>query len=203
MLESSRVLGANTSAFTIGARAPNSSVLFAASASRSAPRPRGTGSSARVRRTTNTPPPSPTPLHRPATTHVVPPRAAVPSGQRSRTKPPHVPGTTSASTIPPLAGAGSSRRTVAALLPPAPRSLLQLPAHVASRSRPAAIPHRRPATPITPRAAPRGARCASRRAVPKTGTTTYHAPRNTNKSRPADNPTPNATVSTRIGRRNP
>src|SRR5205823_8933643 len=116
-------LGANTSAFTIGARAPNSSALFAASASRSAPRPCDTGSSARARRTTSTPRPA-IPLHLPATTHVVPPRAALPSGQRKRSEPPHVPCSTSASTIPPLAGAGSSRRTVAALLLPAPRSLL-------------------------------------------------------------------------------
>src|SRR2546425_11995878 len=138
MSESSLALGANTSAFPIGARAPKSSVLFAASASRSAPRPRGTGSSTRIRRTTSTPPPpppaapSPTPLHLPATTHVVPPRTALPSGQRRRSEPPHAPGRTSASTIPPLAGAGSSSRTMAALLLPAPCSLLHLPAHVAS-----------------------------------------------------------------------
>src|SRR2546426_337892 len=156
MSGSSLTLGANTRAFTIGARAPKSSVLFAASASRSAPRPRGTGSIGRARRTTSTPR-SAAPLHPPATTQVVPPRAAVPSGQRSRTEPPHVPASTCASTIPPLAGAGSSKPTVTALLLPAPRSLLQLPAHVAPRSRPAAIPHTRPATPITPSAVPRGA----------------------------------------------
>src|SRR5881227_1543278 len=111
MSESSLTLGANTRAFTIGARAPKSSVLFAASASRSAPRPRGTGSSTRTRRTTSTPPPpappppppaapSPRPLHLHATTHVVPPLTALPSGQRRRSEPPHVPGRTSASTIP-------------------------------------------------------------------------------------------------------
>src|SRR6184192_958639 len=148
MSESSLTLGANTRAFTIGARAPKSSVLFAASASRSAPRPRGTGSSTRTRRTTSTPPPpppppaapSPTPLHLPATTHVVPPRTALPSGQRRRSEPPHVPGRTSASTIPPLAGTGSSSRTMAALLLPTPCSLLHLPAHVVSLSRTAALP---------------------------------------------------------------
>src|SRR5438128_2319360 len=73
MSESSRALGANTSAFTIGARAPKSSVLFAASASRSAPRPRGTGSSARIRRTTS----RPMPLTRSSADHKPTPNATV------------------------------------------------------------------------------------------------------------------------------
>src|SRR5206468_1592525 len=80
--------------------------------------------------------------------------------QRSRTEPPHAPPSTSASAIPPLAGAGSARRTVAALLLPAPCSLLHAPAHVASRSRTAAVPQSRPATPMMPTAAPSGARRA-------------------------------------------
>src|SRR2546427_674685 len=73
MSGSSLTLGANTRAFTIGARAPKSSVLFAASASRSAPRPRGTGSSTRIRRTTSTPPPPPPPPAPPPPTPPPPP----------------------------------------------------------------------------------------------------------------------------------
>src|SRR2546427_11135143 len=86
-------------------------------------------------------PRSPTPVQRPAATHVVPPAARYPSGHLSRSAPPHAPGTTSASTSPPLADAASPSRTIAALLLPAPRSLLHLPAQVSSRSRTAAPPH--------------------------------------------------------------
>src|SRR6266513_2649467 len=160
MSESSLALGANTSAFTIGARAPKSSVLFAASASRSAPRPRGTGSSTRIRRTTSRPmsPPRSRPLHFPATTHVVPPRAAWSSGQRRRTEPPHVPGRTSASTIPPRAGAGSASRAITARVCPSPAlpPAAHRPVHVASRSRTAAVPQSIPATPMIPTAPPSG-----------------------------------------------
>src|SRR5438552_4778637 len=205
MSESSLVLGANTSAFTIGARAPKSSVLLAASASRSAPRPRGTRSSARIRRTTSRPmpPPRSRPLHFPATTHVVPPRAPVPSGQRNRTEPWHVPESTSASTIPPLTGAGSSRLTIAALLLPGPRSLLHVPAHVASLSRTAAVPQSIPATPMIPTAAPSGARGASQAAAASSGNATPHnaTPGNAKGSSPAHKPTPNAAVRMRIGGR--
>src|SRR5437868_5657818 len=90
MSGSSTALGANTNASTMGARAPNSSALRAASRSRIAPRPRGVASRRTNRRTTSTPR-SATPLHRPATTHSVPPRAACSSGQRSRRGPPHLP----------------------------------------------------------------------------------------------------------------
>src|SRR5438477_417296 len=83
-------------------------------------------------------------------------------------------------------------RPPTALLLAAPRSRHQPPAHATARARPAATTHTRPATPITPSAAPRGARRANRRAVPKTVTTTYHAPRTANKSRPAYNPAPKA-----------
>src|SRR6266567_9477059 len=200
MSESSLALGANTSAFTIGARAPKSSVLFAASASRSAPRPRGTGSSTRIRRTT-----SRTPLHFPATTHVVPPRAAWSSGQRRRTEPPHVPGSTSASTIPPCAGAGSASRTITARVRPSPAfsPAAHRPVHVASRSRTAAVPQSRPATPMIPTAAPSGARAARQAAAAISGNATPHnaAPANTKGSSPAHRPTPNATVRKRIGGR--
>src|SRR5207249_943569 len=139
--ESSLALGANTSAFTIGARVPKSSVLRAASASRRAPRPCGTRSSARVRLTTSTPPPPPppppAPVHLPATTQVVPPRAPVPSGQRNRTDPAHAPGRTSASTIPPCAGPGSASRPIAARVGPSPAFSLALTPAV-HRLRPAA-----------------------------------------------------------------
>src|SRR5437764_251332 len=113
MSGSSTALGANTNASTMGARAPNSSALRAASRSRIAPRPRGVASRRTNRRTTSTPR-SATPLHRPATTHSVPPRAACSSGQRSRRGPPHLPATASASTTPPCDETGSSRRTAAA-----------------------------------------------------------------------------------------
>src|SRR6266699_2400374 len=185
MSESSLALGANTSAFTIGARAPKSSVLSAASASRSAPRPRGTGSSTRIRRTTSRPmsPPRSRPLHFPATTHVVPPRAAWSSGQRRRTEPPHVPGRTSASTIPPRAGAGSASRTITARVCPSPAlpPAAHRPVHVASRSRTAAAPQSIPATPMIPTAAPSGARAASQPEVATSDTATPHnaAPGNT------------------------
>src|SRR6266478_7689508 len=214
MSESSLALGANTSAFTIGARVPKSSVLRAASASRRAPRPRGTRSSARVRLTTSTPPPPPppTPVHLPATTHVVPPRAPVPSGQRNRTDPAHAPGRTSASTIPPCAVAGSASRTIAARVCPSPAlpPAVHRPVHVASRSRTAAAPQSSPATPMMPTAAPSGARRASHAASATTGSATIHnappgnaLPGNTKGSSPAHRPTPNATVRNRIGGRIP
>src|SRR5437588_951947 len=63
MSGSSTALGANTSASTMGARAPNSSALRAASRSRIAPRPRGVASRRTNRRTPSTPRPA-TPLHR-------------------------------------------------------------------------------------------------------------------------------------------
>src|SRR2546428_733681 len=205
MSESSLVLGANTSAFTIGARAPKSSVLLAASASRSAPRPRGTGSSTRIRRTTSRPmpPPRSRPLHFPATTHVVPPRAAWSSGQRNRTEPPHVPGSTSASAIPPRAGAGSASRTITARVRPSPAlpPAAHRPVHVASRSRTAAVPQSIPATAMIPTAAPSGARRCSSVAATSSGATTYHAPRPVNGARPPHRPAPKAIVRKRIGGR--
>src|SRR5207245_9423954 len=130
----------------------------------------------RHRRTTS-PPPPPTPLHRSATTHGGPPAARYPSGHLSRSAPPHAPGTTSASTSPPLADAASPSRTIAALLLPAPRSLLHLPAQLSSRSRTAAPPHRTPAAAMIPSAAPSGARRWSAAAPTSSGATTYHAPR--------------------------
>src|SRR3989440_7400436 len=157
-----------------------------------------------MRRTTSTPRSAP-PLQRPATTHSVPPRATCSSGQRSRSAPPQLPGSTSASTTPPCWDTASKRRTIAARAPrpPSPVSRPHLPAQVASRSRPAAAPQSVPATPMTPTAAPSGARRASHRAAPSTGATAYSAPRTANRSRPAARPTPNATVRKRMGGRIP
>src|SRR5205807_2278778 len=131
MSGSSTALGANTSASTMGARARNSWARGAASRSRIAPRPRGVASRRTNRRTTSTPR-SATPLHRPATTHSVPPRAACSSGQRSRRGPPHLPATASASTTPPCDETGSSRRTAAATVSrfPSPDSRPHVPAHL-------------------------------------------------------------------------
>src|SRR5438128_3328775 len=205
MSGSSVALGANTSASTIGARAPNSSALRAASRSRTAPRPRGVASSRTARRTTSTPR-SATPLHRPATTHSVPPRARCPSGQRSRNGPPQAPGSTSTSTTPPLAGAGSSSRTIAArVLVPCDHC----PAHVTSRSRTAATPQSVPATPMMPTAAPSGARRASHALTNRTGNAVPHnaAPDNAPPgdaapgSSPSHNPSPKAILRKRMGGR--
>src|SRR5439155_14010435 len=136
------------------------------------------------------------PTPRPATTHVVPPAAGMPSGQRSRSAPPHAPATTSASTGPPESGAGSPNRTIAARAPAAPA--VQRPSHVAARSRSAAAPQSSPATPITPTAAPSGAWRASPAAPTKTARPDPQAP---TPDPPAHRPTPNATVMTRIGGR--
>src|SRR5947208_2728069 len=138
MSESSLTLGANTRAFTIGARAPKSSVLFAASASRSAPRPRGTGSSTRTRRTTSTPPPPPpaapppAPPPLPATPPPVPPLPGLPPRPRPRSQAPPAPGPPSPATAPPPAPG----RPLADTAPP-PRHHPRRPASDGATLRPA------------------------------------------------------------------
>src|SRR2546430_577212 len=117
---SSAALGANTSAATSGARAPNNSSVRRASRSRTAPRPFPSPSSWRMRRATSTPRRA-SPTQRPATSHSVPPRAGWDAGQRMLSAPPHGPASTRASTSPPSAGAGSaSRTTTARTIPPSP-----------------------------------------------------------------------------------
>src|SRR5881396_2513496 len=191
-----------TSASTIGARAPKSVSARPTTRSRSPPRPCRVESSSRARRTTSTPRPS-DPAHRPATTQVVPPGAGGPSGHRSCSAPRHSPPITSASTTPPPTGAGFSSCTIAARLPAPGASRSHLPTQAAARSRSAAPPHRRPATSITPVAAPSGARRSTSRAPASTGNPTPHTPtpHAAKKERPTHRPAPNATAIHRIGGR--
>ena len=163
-----------TRASTSGARVPNNLRLRSVMRSRNAPRPRGSASSSCMRRATSTPRLE-SPRNRPATTHVVPPCAAWPSGQRIVSVPRHAPPIACASTTPPARDTGSARRTMAARVTPtrrlgSPPRAPHRPTQDPCRSRSAAEPHSSPATSMTPRAAPSGARRCSTAAPNNTNT---------------------------------